>query len=53
MRPPRLSGVNRIVDVIGAFINRTTDVTAKYFVRVDVKEELPFLIAKISPYYNR
>lgn len=53
VRPSRLSGTRKIVDVIFAFTNRSTDVTEKYFVRVDVTEEFPFLVTKLSPYYNR
>jgi hypothetical protein len=53
VRPSRLSGTRRVVDVIFAYTNRQTDVTEKYFVRVDVTEEFPFLVTKMSPYYNR
>jgi cyclic patellamide precursor peptide PatG len=53
VRPSRLSGVRRIVDVIFSYRNRQTDVTEKYFVRVDVTEEFPFLVTKLSPYYER
>jgi PatG C-terminal len=53
VRPSRLSGVRKIVDVIFSFTSRTTDVTEKYFVRVDVTEEFPFLITKLSPFYER
>jgi hypothetical protein len=53
IRPSRLSGVRRIVDVILGYTNRQTDVTEKYFVRVDVTEEFPFLVTKVSPYYDR
>jgi hypothetical protein len=53
VRPSPLSAVRKIVDVIFAFTNRTTDVTEKFFVRVDVTEEFPFLVTKISPYYDR
>jgi hypothetical protein len=42
-RPSRLSGVRNIVDVIFSYTNRQTDVTEKFFVRVDVTEEFPFL----------
>jgi hypothetical protein len=42
-----------IVDVIFAYTNRNTDFTEKFCVRVDVTEEFPFLVAKISPYYDR
>jgi hypothetical protein len=52
-RPSRLSSTRKIVDVIFSFTNRTTDVTEKYFVRVDVTEAFPFLVTKMSPYYDR
>jgi hypothetical protein len=35
------------------YTNRNTDFTEKFFVRVDVTEEFPFLVAKMSPYYDR
>jgi len=47
------SGTRKIVDVIFSYTNRNTDVTEKFFVRVDVTEEFPFLITKMSPYYDR
>jgi len=53
VRPSRLSGVRKIVDVVFSFTSRTTDVTEKYFVRVDVTEEFPFLVTKLSPFYER
>ena len=53
VRPSRLSSTRTIVDVIFAYTNRQTDVTEKYFVRVDVTEEFPFLVTKLSPYYDR
>ena len=53
VRPSRLSGVRRIVDVIFTYTDRQTDVTDKYFVRVDVTEEFPFLVTKLAPYYDR
>lgn len=53
VRPSRLSGARRVVDVIFAFTNRQTDVTEKYFVRVDVTEQFPFLVTKMSPYFER
>jgi hypothetical protein len=53
VRPSRLSGVRNIVDVIFSYTNRQTDVTDRYFVRVDVTEEFPFLVTKMSPYYDR
>jgi hypothetical protein len=52
-RPSRLSSTRKIVDVIFAFTNRNTDVTEKHFVRVDVTEKFPFLVTKMSPYYDR
>lgn len=53
VRPSALSGTRNIVDVIFAYTNRTTDFTEKVSVRVDVTEEFPFLVAKLSPYYDR
>lgn len=51
--PSRLSGARKVVDVIFSFVSRSTDVTEKFFVRVDVTEEFPFLLTKLSPYYDR
>lgn len=48
-----LSGVRKIVDVIFSYTNRTTDVVEKFFVRVDVTDEFPFLVTKLSPYYDK
>ncbi len=53
VRSSRLSGTRKIVDVIFSFTSRQTDVAEKYFVRVDVTEEFPFLVTKMSPYYDR
>jgi hypothetical protein len=52
-RPSRLSGARNILDVIFSYTDRRTDVTEKFFVRVDVTEEFPFLVTKLSPYYDR
>lgn len=53
VRPSALSGIRKIVDVILSFTNRNTDVTEKFFCRVDVTEELPFLVKKLSQYVDR
>jgi hypothetical protein len=53
VRPSPLSGVRRIVEVIFSFTNRQTDVVEKFFCRCDVTEEFPFLVTKMSPYYDR
>jgi hypothetical protein len=53
VRSSPLSGVRKIVDVIFSYTNRNTDVIEKYFVRVDVTDEFPFLVTKMSPYYDR
>jgi hypothetical protein len=47
------SGTRRIMEAHFAFIDRTTAVLTKYFVRVDVTECFPFLITPLSPYYDR
>lgn len=48
-----LSSTRKIMDVIFSYTNRNTDFTEKFFVRVDVTEEFPFLVTKLSPYYDR
>jgi hypothetical protein len=53
VRPSALSGTRRIVDVVFSFTNRATDVVEKMFTRVDVTEQFPFLVTKLSPYYDR
>jgi hypothetical protein len=52
VRRSRLSGARNIVDVIFSFTDRATDVTDSWFVRVDVTERFPFLVTKLSPYYD-
>lgn len=49
----RLSGTRKIVAPIFSYSSRETDFVEKYFVRVDVTEEFPFLVTKMSPYYDR
>jgi hypothetical protein len=53
VRTSPLSGTRKIVEVIFSYTNRATDVTEKFFARVDVTEEFPFLHTKLSPYYDR
>lgn len=53
VKPSRLSGVRQIMDVVFSFTDRATDVVEAFFVRVDVTEEFPFLVTKLTPYYQR
>jgi PatG Domain len=53
VRPSSLNSTRKIFDVIFSYTNRNTDFTEKSFVRVDVTEEFPFLVTKMSPYYDR
>jgi hypothetical protein len=52
VRASPLSGTRNIVDVIFSYTNRNTDVVEKFSTRVDVTEEFPFLVTKMSPYYD-
>lgn len=52
VRPSPLSTTRKIVDIVVSFTNRQTDVTEKFFARVDVTEEFPFLVTKMSPYFD-
>jgi len=53
VRPSRLTGIRKTVDVIFSYRHRQTDVVDTYFARVDVNEEFPFLVTKLSPFYER
>jgi hypothetical protein len=53
VHPSALSGTRKVVDVIFAFTNRNTDVVSKQSARVDVTDEFPFLVTKLSPYFDR
>jgi len=48
-----LSGVRKVLEVIFCYTNRNTDVVEKWFVRVDGTDEFPFLVTKLSPYFDR
>lgn len=49
----RLSDSRKIISVVFSFTNRETGSVEKYFIRVDVSEEFPFLVTNLSPYYDR
>ena len=51
--PSRLSDSRKIVSVIQSFTNKETGAVEKYFVRVDLTEEFPFIVTKMAPYYDR
>jgi PatG C-terminal len=53
VQPSPLSGTRNIIEVIFSFTNRTTGFPEKSFVRVDITDEFPFLVTKLSPYYDR
>lgn len=53
VQPSPLSSTRNVLDVIFSFTNRETDVIEKFFTRVDVTEEFPFLVTKLSPYFDR
>ena len=50
--PSSLSSTRKILKAIFSYTNRNTDFVEKFFVRVDVTEEFPFLVTKLSPYYD-
>jgi hypothetical protein len=52
VRPSPLSGTRNVDEVVFSFTNRLTDFTEKFSVRVDVTEEFPFLVTKLSPYFD-
>lgn len=52
VRTSRLSGARKIVDVIFTFTHRQTDVQESHFLRVDVTEEYPYLVSRLTPYFE-
>lgn len=53
VRPSRLSGARKVVDVIFSYENRANRAIQKWFVRVDVTEEFPFLVSPMQQYFER
>jgi len=51
--PSALGSTRNIVKVVFSYTHRQTDFTEKFFVRVDVTEEFPFLVTKLSPFFDR
>jgi hypothetical protein len=51
--PSPLGTSRNIVEVIFSYTNRTSGFTEKCFVRVDLTEEFPFLVTKLSSYFDR
>jgi cyclic patellamide precursor peptide PatG len=48
-----LSGTRKVVEVVFSYTNRNSDVVEKFCTRVDITDEFPFLVTKLSPYYAR
>lgn len=48
-----LSGIRKVVDVIFSYENRANRSPQKWFVRVDVTEEFPFLVSPMQEYFER
>jgi hypothetical protein len=53
VRPAPIRATRKIVDVIFTYTHRETGVQEKHAARVDVAEQFPFLVSKLSPYYDR
>jgi len=53
VRPSALVGPRRLVDVVFSYTDRGTDVVDRWAVRVDVTEEFPFLVTRLSPHVER
>jgi hypothetical protein len=49
----RLAGSRKIVSIVYSCVSRTTGVADKFFARVDVTEQFPFLVTGLSPYFDR
>ena len=51
VRPSPLSGARKVVDVIFSYENGPNRAIQKWFVRVDVTEEFPFLVSPMQQYF--
>lgn len=51
-RMSRISGTRRIVEVIFYYTHRNTDVSKKFFCRVDVTEKYPYMITGLMEFYE-
>lgn len=47
---PRVTSVRALVDVVFKYRSRTSDYVEKFFARVDVTEEFPFLVTPLTQY---
>jgi hypothetical protein len=52
VRPWRLSTARKVVELLFVFTHRKNQFVEKYSVRVDVTDLFPFLVSKISRYYD-
>jgi hypothetical protein len=53
VQPAPVNSTRNLVDVIFTYSDRATDVPDRWFVRVDVDEEFPFLVSQLAPYFSR
>jgi hypothetical protein len=53
VRQSRLSGVEKIVDVVFSYENRTNRAVQKWFCRVGVSGEFPYLVSPMQEYFER
>jgi hypothetical protein len=51
-QPWRLSVARRVTEVRFTFTQRKNEFVEKYFARVDVNDEFPFLVSKMAPYWD-
>lgn len=52
VRPSRLSDTRKVLDVIFSYENRANRAIQKWFVRVDMTEEFPFLVSHMQEYFE-
>jgi hypothetical protein len=50
--PWQLSAARRIIEIRLTFTDRKSEFFEKYFVRVDIHDEFPFLVSRMAPYFD-
>ena len=53
VRLSRLTSIRKIVDIIFTYEERSSAATEKWFARVDVTEEFPFLVSPLQQFFER
>jgi hypothetical protein len=52
VQPAPVQGMQTVVDVVFSYVGQSTNTLLRWFCRVDVSGEFPFLVFPLAPYYG-